>query len=166
MGILKYAIGAGYRRFYDNLTVIAERENKSRTLMLADAAFCVLRYGSGLTDYLNYEFWKRSAAERRQYVTIRTQESFYKKVSPPEYKTVFTVKPNFMRVFRKYVKRDYVAPGFPDEGGELSAFLRNNSVFMQKPIDGLGGHDVKKVSTAEVPPGGIFYLFKRKPAFC
>ena len=86
MGILKYAFGAGYRRFYDNISGIAESEKKNRFLLLADAAFCTLRYGSGLTDYLNYEFWKRSAKERRQYVTIRTQDGFYKKVSPPEYK--------------------------------------------------------------------------------
>ena len=56
MGILKYAFGAGYRRFYDNISGIAESEKKNRFLLLADAAFCTLRYGSGLTDYLNYEF--------------------------------------------------------------------------------------------------------------
>ena len=47
MGILKYAFGAGYRRFYDNISGIAESEKKNRFLLLADAAFCTLRYGSG-----------------------------------------------------------------------------------------------------------------------
>lgn len=162
MGILKYAFGAGYRRFYDNISGIAESEKKNRFLLLADAAFCTLRYGSGLTDYLNYEFWKRSAKERRQYVTIRTQDGFYKKVSPPEYKTTFTVKPNFLRIFRDYVKRGYVAPGFPDEGGDLTEFLRNNSVFMQKPVDGLGGHDVKKVSAADISSPEEYYAYLKE----
>ena len=60
------------------------------------------------------------------------------------------------------MKRGYVAPGFPDEGGDLTEFLRNNSVFMQKPVDGLGGHDVKKVSAADISSPEEYYAYLKE----
>lgn len=149
MGMLEYALGAGYRRFYDNLSRVAAQTGKKRLPMMIDAACCAVIYGSGLTDYLNYEFYRRSGRERRRYVTIRTQDRFYRKVSPPQFKTVFTVKPNFLRAFSAYTRRSFFDPAEGDVEA-LSRFLAENEVFMEKPIDGLGGHGVRKVSAAEV----------------
>ncbi len=149
MGILKFAINASYKHFYENLGKISKEQHKSRFLMLCDSAVCMVLFGSGLSDYLNYEFYKRSFKEKSRYVTIRTQDSFYKKVSPPAYKKIFTVKPNFMKAFSQYTKRKYLLPEESDEEA-LKAFLNENAVFMQKPVDGLGGHGVKKVCSADI----------------
>lgn len=149
MGILKFAFNAQYKRFYNNLGDIAKKYNKSRFLMMCDTVLCTAVFGSGLADYLNYEFFKRNFSEKRRYVTIRTQDKFYKKVSPPEYKKLFTVKPNFMKAFSQYTKREFLLPT-ESSLDELKAFLERNSVFMQKPVDGLGGHGVKKILASSI----------------
>ena len=158
MGILKYAIGAGYRRFYDNLGEIAKKENRNQLALFVDAAFCTLMYGSGLADYLNYELYKRSFKERKEYVTIRTQDGFYKKVSPPQYKTTFTVKPNFMKKFSKYIGREFFLPSEGDAKG-LSDFIDRNPQFIEKPVDGLGGHGVKKILAADLSSVDEYYKY-------
>ena len=105
-------------------------------------------YGATLTDYLNYEFYNKSFKERRKYAVVRTQNKFYEKVSPSKYKEFFTIKSNFLNNFKKYVGRNHFVP----ENGveELKVFLHNNKEFMIKPIDGLGGADVRKMKNSDV----------------
>jgi len=163
VGILKFAIGANYKRFYNNLKVIGKQEGKLAPVMFCDAALCAVTLGSGLADYLNYEFYKKPFAQRREYVTIRDQDEFYKRVSPAAYKDVFSVKPNFFRVFAKYTGRQcFVPEGKSPE--ELGEFLRANPVFVEKPVNGLGGQGVVKKEANEVddPEGYLAYLAEKQ----
>ena len=50
---------ANQKAFKEKLKVIAQREKKSYLKMLLDTYYSVLKYGIGLTDYLNYEFYKK-----------------------------------------------------------------------------------------------------------
>lgn len=156
MSFLQYAVGANYRRFWNELKAAAARDGRNSFLLAADFLTCVPRYGCGLTDYLSYRFWNRSAGERREYVTIRDTDVFYEKVSPSRYKTFFTVKPNFLANFAPYVKREFFVPT-EDNVGELERFLRARDVVMVKPVDGLAGRDVRKQSTAAVADAAAFH---------
>ena len=135
----------GYLKRIDE---VACKNNKSTLLMVIDVAIWYIFYGATLTDYLNYEFYNRSISKRRKYAVVRTQNKFYEKVSPSKYKEFFTVKPNFLRNFKKYVGRSFYVP--EDGVDALKKFLAKNKEFMIKPIDGLGGQDVKKMKRTEV----------------
>ncbi|MBQ1813183.1 MAG: hypothetical protein II119_04480 [Bacilli bacterium] len=136
------------KQYFKRIAEAANRNNKSSFLMFIDIILWYVFYGCTLTDYLNYEFYKRSFKERKMYAVVRTQGKFYERINPSQYKEFFTVKPNFMKNFKEYVGRDYFIP----ENGidKLKLFLKNNKEFMIKPIDGLGGADVKKMSSKEV----------------
>lgn len=110
MGVLRYAMDASYKRFYDDLAPIAKENNKNRFLMFCDTAVCSVIFGSGLTDYLNYEFYKKTFKERNTYVTIRDQDTFYSTVSPAKYKNTLSIKTNFMKAFHDYANRAYFSP--------------------------------------------------------
>ena len=58
---------------------------------------CFVLYGTGLTDYLNYKFYDRSRRERKEYVTIRTQDRVYPRINPDQYKKVFSENSGFSR---------------------------------------------------------------------
>ena len=161
MGALKFAFGAQYGRFYRNIKDIAKREGRCALPMLVDAVFCGVVLGSGLSDYLNYEFYRRSFKEKREYATLRNQDNFYAEVSPAQYKKVFTVKPNFLRAFEKYVGRSFV---FPEDCtfSQVNDFLDANPVFMEKPIDGLGGYGVHKVRTDGIEDRQQYYAYLKE----
>lgn len=96
----------------------------------------------GLSDYLNYKFYQRTAKERRRYVTIKYASKFYSKYSPKEAATNLRIKPKFHENYGKYTKRDYY---IVEQGIEkLNEFLEKHSEFIMKPVDGLGGTGVQK----------------------
>lgn len=134
--------------YFKRISDVAYKNNKSVILMTIDVLIWYVFYGATLTDYLNYEFYKRSFKERRKYAVVRTQNKFYELVSPSLYKEYFTIKPNFLKNFKDYVGRSFYVP--EDGLDELKKFLKEHKEFMIKPLDGLGGADVKKMKSSDV----------------
>ena len=110
MAFYSFIFTANYKRFFTRLKKVAQEEQKCFPWMVLDAGWSVFRYGMALTDYLTYKFYKRSAAERKQYIGTRTVNEFYATVSPEAYKQRFTQKPIFLRDFAAYTKREFIVP--------------------------------------------------------
>lgn len=156
MAFYSYIFTANYKRFFHKLREVARETHRSFPRLVADTGYCVLRYGLSLTDYLNFKIYARTAAQRKEYVGVRTENKFYECVSPSEYKKRYTVKPRFLAEFKDYTKRDFIVPeeaGFDD----TCAFLDRHAVFMVKPFDGLGGQSVTKERAEEISDRQAFY---------
>lgn len=149
MAFYSYIFSANYKRYFDNLKKVAKKEDKSFTKMVFDTGYCVFRYGFCLSDYLNYKLYNKNGKERKKYVSTKTENKFYETVSPSAYKQRYTIKPNFLKDFKEYTKRDFIVPK-EDNYEEFLEFLNNHEVFMSKPYDGLGGADVKKEYTKDI----------------
>lgn len=156
MSFYKYLFSAHYRDFFRNLKAVAKKEKRSFLWMLLDSIVLMLRFGFGMADYLNYELYKRSRKERREYFSTKEEGLFYAKVSPEEYKKRFTVKPTFLKEFSEYTKREFIVPD-GENFEEYLAFLDRNPVFMSKPYDGLAGQEVKKEYTANITDRKEYY---------
>lgn len=156
MAFYSYIFTANYSRFLKKLSAVARREHRFLPALLADTVWCVFRYGTALSDYLNYEIYKRSPEEREAYVSTRTENTFYETVSPSAYKKRFTIKQDFLREFKEYTRRDCVVPG-EDGYDAFCAFLDQNPQFMAKPYDGLGGQGVEKLSASDITDRKAFY---------
>lgn len=143
MSFYSYLFTANYKNYFKNLRQVARKEKRSFLVLLIDSAFLMLRYGFGMADYFNYELYKRSRAERREYFSTKDEDDFYKVVSPAQYKKRYTVKPVFLKEFAVYTKRDFIVP---EDGNyeEYLEFLEKHPVFMSKPYDGLAGREVTK----------------------
>lgn len=147
MGALQFAKNGNYKRFYENLKVIGKKEHKSPILMFIDSAFCVLITGSGLSDYINYKFYNKSWKERKTYATIGYQADFYKVAGLDPDKLLHN-KINFLKNNPELTKRDFYST---DQGIKaLKTFLDKHEEFVIKPINGLGGTGVKKMSALEI----------------
>ena len=154
MSVLKFARNGNYKRFYNNLKEIEKREHKSPILMFIDSGISMIFTGSGLSDYLNYKFYKKSFKERKTYATIGYQAKFYKTAGLDPDK-VLNNKINFLRNYPELTKRDFFA--YEDGIKTLEKFLKKHENFIMKPINGLGGTDVKKMSSSEVKDINEFY---------
>lgn len=154
MGALQFAKNGNYKRFYENLKVIGKTEKKSPIFMFIDASLAVLITGSGLSDYLNYKFYKKSWKERKTYATIGYQADFYKKAGRDPEK-LLNNKINFLRNNQDLTKRDFFDP--KDTIDNLKQFLNKHENFVCKPINGLGGTDIKKMNVSEINDIDEFY---------
>lgn len=149
MAFYSYMFSANYSRFFKKLSRVAKKEHKFVPFLAVDTLWCVVRYGMALTDYLNYEIYKRSRAERREYVGTRMENTLYEQASPAAYKKRYTIKHAFLREFKDYTRRQCVVPG-EDSFEVFQEFLDSHEQFMCKPYDGLGGRGVDKVTTSEI----------------
>lgn len=153
--ILRNIFNGNLVNFNHKLKYIAKHEGKSIFFLYYKFLKCYFLIGCGYSDYLNYELYKKNKQEILEYVTIATQDKFYEIVSPSAYKTFFTIKPNFLKNFAKYIQRDYITK--ESTLAQLKAFLKNNEYFIQKPIDGLGGSGVIKVYAKEIKNINKYY---------
>ena len=149
MAFYSYIFSANYKRFLNNLKEISKKENKNYIKLIFDTGYCVFRYGFCLSDYLNYKLYNKNRKQRLAYVSTKTENKFYERVSPSAYKKRYTVKPNFLKDFKEYTKRDFIVPS-EDNFDEFNNFLDKHDVFMSKPYDGLGGADVKKEYSKDI----------------
>lgn len=158
MSFISYALRGNYRRYFKKLKVIAIEEDKSYLYLTYDTIRSVIKYGIGLSDYLNYKFYERNIEERKEYVGIKLQDKFYEKVSPSQYKKRYTVKPLFLKEFKEYTKRAFCYPK-DDSYAKFLKFTNKNKVFVEKPIDGSGGSGVKKVFLKNIPNLKEYYNY-------
>jgi len=156
MAFYSYIFTANYGRFFKNLAKVAKKEHRFFPFLVVDTAWCVFRYGLALSDYLNYEIYKRNTAQRKDYVSTRTENTAYEVLSPSQYKKRYTVKPTFLKEFKEYTRRDFIVPE-QSTYEEFCAFLDKNEAFMSKPYDGLGGQDVQKVYAADITDRKAYY---------
>jgi len=106
MAFYSYVFSANYKGFKKKLKKIAQKEHRNYLFLLCDTYYSILKYGMALTDYLNYEFYKKTKEERKTYAGVRKQNEFYEIVSPSQYKKRYTIKPDFLKDFSKYTKRN------------------------------------------------------------
>lgn len=164
MGILRYALSANYGRFYKNLKEISKKNKKPAWFMFMDAGICTVLYGAGLQDYLNFRFYEKKHKERKTYVTTGGEHNAYKTLASIEYAGFFSNKVNFHKNFAKYAKREYFEPN--DTYENFEKFINKHLEFVKKPIIGLGGGDVVKVSVEEIEDKEQFYKnLKEKQEF-
>lgn len=149
MAFYSYIFSANVKRFKEKLKEIAKENNQNYFKLLMDTYYSIIKYGIGLTDYLNYEFYKKSSEERKTYAGIKIQNTFYEKVSPSAYKKRYTIKPDFLADFKEFTKRDFVVPERCTLE-ETKKFIKNHEYFMSKPYDGLGGEEVRKVYSKDI----------------
>lgn len=154
MSLISYALKGSFGNFYKKLDKVSEDTGKSKPALMVNFLSCFMAIGSGYSDYLNYELYKRTKKEIKEYSTIKDQDKFYEIVSPSKYKNYFSIKPNFLKNFKKYIDRDFFYEGSKDE---LKMFLNKNQEFMIKPIDGLGGSGVDKLYSKDISDVDEFY---------
>jgi hypothetical protein len=146
---------ANYKGFLEKLKIIAKKENKVYLFLIIDYLFLLIFRGFAFNDYLNYELYNKSFKERMTYVSVKDQDKFYELVSPSLYKESFSNKTKFMKLFKDYVKRDFIdkSNGIND----LVKFLNKNEEIIVKPIDGLGGANVTKLKSKNIKNIDLFY---------
>lgn len=155
MGILQYALVANYGRFYNDLKEISKKNHKPAWIMFIDEGLCSMLYGAGLQDYLNFKFYEKNHKERKTYVTTGGEYRAYQTLASVKYAEFFSNKVNFHKNFAKYTKREYFSP--EDSFENFEKFIERHPTFVKKPIYGLGGGDVEKVSVEQISDKKEFY---------
>lgn len=102
-------------------------------LRYLDIVMCMIAYGASPNNYAMFEFDKLKSYQRKTYVTHRISENMIKKLNENKYRDLFENKLEFARVFKRYLKRDYISSQCTEK--EFLNFVEAHKKLIYKPVD-------------------------------
>lgn len=148
MGVIKIFVNKIKEIDKKRLNTLAERiakeNNKSVSYVKFDMFKNFLRYGIGYTDYLKSDYINLTKEEKKTHVTTK---SFYKILSylnDKNYREVMNNKILFNKVFKDYIKRDFIDLRVCSKE-DFIKFCEGKEIVFSKRVRDFGGHGVSKI---------------------
>lgn len=131
-------------RKYDILmkTFVSPNLNPIQKLWISlDFMGCVLKYGAGINDYFQYNFYKRKASERKNFIVGRKWHYIIKKCNGTSKQEKFDNKVTFNKLYNNFLGRDWLDTE-ECTFEEFESFVNSHSGIMSKIKDGSGGNGI------------------------
>ena len=123
-----------FSRLAERVPVIANEYNTSRAFIYADALWNFIRYGVTPNEYLGWQFYAKSALEKRTFYSARRKPRTEKKLNAAKFYDTFWKKEIFNSIFSEFIERDWLyVPDATDE--EIAKFLNDHTKVIVKPTD-------------------------------
>lgn len=136
----------------------------SKVRLYADFFWSLARYGSTVSDYFQYRFWEKSGAAKKQFMTARYNNAFYRQINSREGRAWLNHKASFNKNFAPYLKRETIAvPGASLE--EFQDFCRRHGRFFVKPCKTGAGEGVRLCRYEEIADYPAYYRELSKGEF-
>ena len=124
--------------------VYKENPNKSKIYIFFDVIFNVLRYGLSFTDYKKCNFINLNKNEKQKCLSMREYRKLIKYLNNTKYDSIFLNKILFNKVFKKYIKRDFIDLRVVSLN-EFIDFVKDKKTFFVKKHNSFGGDGVEKI---------------------
>lgn len=107
----------------------------------ADFVGCVVKYGAGINDYFQYNFYKRPASERKNFIVARKWKHMIKVCNGQVRQKLFDDKSRFNETYSEYLGRDWIDI---DQCSyeEFVSFTEKHRKSMYKIKGGSGGNGI------------------------
>lgn len=128
---------------------IAKRNNKSKGYVKRDMIKNFIKYGIGYTDYLKGDYINLTEDEKKTYVTTKSFYKMLKYLNDDRYIAVMRDKILFNKVFRDFIKRDFLDLRVSTVDDFKSFIKGKKNVFAKPPTD-FGGHGIEKICVKDI----------------
>ncbi len=138
---------------HKRLNLLAERiaikNNKTVSFVKRDMIKNFLKYGIGYTDYFKGNYINLTEEEKKNYVTSKNYINVLRYLNPKEYRVLTFNKLVFNKIFKDYLKRDFIDIRTAKEE-DIERFIKNKKYIFAKPITDFGGHGITKIETNKI----------------
>lgn len=113
-----------------------------KVIILIDLAFSIIIYGCGITDFFQYQFYKRKHRERKDFIVHRKRMWLVKHLNDKNDRKIFDQKPVFNKLFNDYLGREWLditTSSFDD----FYKFTNKFNKFLVKPVSGSHGIGIR-----------------------
>ncbi|MCD8088398.1 MAG: carboxylate--amine ligase [Oscillospiraceae bacterium] len=153
---------AKLKRMLEKIDRIHEQTGKSKAGLFFDMVGYALRYGAGYNDYIIFEFYNLSRAERKTYLTRMKNKKLVTSLNDPVCARIFDQKNLFDEKFAEYTHReilDIAKIDFP----RFQAFLQGKEFFFAKPYVGQSGKGIEKIEVGKFPSPEALWAYVTSP---
>lgn len=141
--------------------------SKGRRLWLfVDFLYEYRFHGVYLQDYIQYEFYKKKATERKKYIVFGKLLEIMHVCNNAKHRFIFDEKPEFNKKFSQYIGRDWLSM---DKATiqDFRTFLNGKTQIFVKDPAGMFGKGVELIKTDEIRDVDSLYKeLKSRKALC
>lgn len=123
---------------------LSKETGKNWVSIFKDMIHCTMIYSAGYVDYDTLGMYKMTEEERANVLTVGKNNDFVRELNDPEKSKIFGDKAEFNKVFKDYVKRDWVLL----DGKNFTEFeklAKKHSVLIAKPTSLSCGSGIQRV---------------------
>lgn len=113
---------------------IAKDNSKSSIYVKFDMLINFITQGIGYTDYLKGNYINLNSKQKKTFVTTKNFFNLIAYLNDKKYRVIFTDKVIFNKMFKEYIKRDFIDIRIVGQKG-LSEFLKGKETVFAKSID-------------------------------
>ncbi len=128
---------------------IAKENNKSASYVKRDMIKNFLKYKIGYTDYFKGNYINLTEDRKKDFVTSKNFINILEYLNPEEYRIVMLNKLIFNKIFKKYIKREFLDIRVASEE-DIKNFIKNKESVFAKPITNFGGHGIEKIKVSDI----------------
>ncbi len=153
MGIFRIYVNKFKEIKLDRMNMLASRiasaNNKSVSYVKRDMVKNFLVYKIGYTDYFKSDFINLTKEQKKDFVTSKNYISILSYLNPKPYRALMNDKLVFNRIYRDYLKRDFIDVRTASVE-MLSKFLKGKKNVFAKPTTEFGGEGIEKIKVSDV----------------
>ncbi|MDR1117300.1 MAG: hypothetical protein LBL09_03525 [Oscillospiraceae bacterium] len=143
------------KRMREKAAEVSALSGKPRVVIFADMILCGFKYQAGYMDYALFEMYSKNRAQRKSILTRGKNNMYVSALNDRKKAEIFDNKPEFLRVFSQYAKRDFLVLDAADPAG-LEEFAKKHGGFVVKPPGGTHGDGIKRYGADEISDYGKF----------
>lgn len=132
--LVKKAWSWNYKDAYEQATKIKNKRGGSAIKIFFDMIACGIKYGAGYCDYVEFEFDLLSHKQRATYLTSELNNRIVRKYNDKNYRHLFQNKIEFNKIFKEYLKRDFISLKEATEKDFIEFFKKYKKI-CAKPVD-------------------------------
>ena len=155
---------ASFGKFFDVVKTASERSGKSKAYCMTDMLGCMRKYGAGYYDYIIFQFYNLTPAQRDTYLTRFRSKKLIMQYNDESYAHIFDNKNEFNHVFKDYIGRKFVdMESNTDE--EIIDYISNTKRIFAKMKDLTCGHGAEIIDTSEFENSEAVLRYAREKNF-
>lgn len=143
-----------FRRFFRNLDLVHRQSGRSRAVLFADMAWCMLRRGVGYLDYVTFGFAYIGRDKRDTFMTMDDNITLVRRMNQREAYPVLNDKLLFNGTYARFLGRTYL--DLRQGQAAFEAFCQGKETFFAKKLSSFGGIGVRKVCLENADLGELY----------
>ena len=154
--------GAKFKKMSQKIKMIHRKTGKSRIALFFDMIGCAVKYGAGYNDYIIFEFYNMTKAERKTYLTRMKNKKLVTTLNDMKYSRIFDEKNLFDEKFAEFMGREILDLAKINYG-HFKRFIEGKEYFFAKPYIGESGKGIEKIKIANYPTTRKLWEYVKRP---